>query len=334
MNITFSEGSGLQDSIYGLCQAPIQMFIERRGEDFEKNTLVKDMFKVNKTDNFGDFITSMTAMSGFQPVGENGATPMDGMQEGFGKFIGQMTWKNSFSLSREIVDDAKLMELQKKPEAFLIAYLRTREQFGAALYGGAIKGETLTKFKGGDFDVTSADTKPLFDKAHPAKVSGAPQSNRFADAFSVDALGKMETTMQNFRGDNGEILDVAPDTIVIPNIASLKQAVFAAIGADKDPVTANNAFSYQYARWNVVIWNLLNDYVESGKLPWLLMDSKYNKLYGGAVWNNRIELEVTSTIDHNTTANVWWGYSRYNASFNDWRFAAVGGVTGGDTLKG
>ncbi|MFR1988885.1 MAG: hypothetical protein ACLS3C_01980 [Oscillospiraceae bacterium] len=38
----------------------------------------------------------MTAMEGFQPVGENGDYPVDGMQEGFSKFLEHMTWKNSF----------------------------------------------------------------------------------------------------------------------------------------------------------------------------------------------------------------------------------------------
>ena len=32
MKIIFSEGSGLNDSIYGKCQAPIRMFLEQRGE--------------------------------------------------------------------------------------------------------------------------------------------------------------------------------------------------------------------------------------------------------------------------------------------------------------
>ena len=31
MGIVFSEGSGLNDSIYGKCQAPIRMFLEQRG---------------------------------------------------------------------------------------------------------------------------------------------------------------------------------------------------------------------------------------------------------------------------------------------------------------
>ena len=74
----------------------------------------------------------MTAMDGFQPVGENGDYPVDGMQEGFAKFLEHMTWKNSFSLSREIVEDAKLMDLKKQPAGFITSYYRTREKFGAA----------------------------------------------------------------------------------------------------------------------------------------------------------------------------------------------------------
>ena len=32
MKIVFSEGSGLNDSVYSKCQAPIRMFLEQRGE--------------------------------------------------------------------------------------------------------------------------------------------------------------------------------------------------------------------------------------------------------------------------------------------------------------
>jgi len=334
MKITFSEGSGLNDSVFGKCQAPIRMFLEKRGEQFEQQSVLKNLFVMGKSYNYGDLMTTMTAMSGFEPVGENGAYPADGIQEGYQKLLVYETWKDSFSISQEIVEDAKIMDLKKQPAAFMTSYHRTREMFGAALFAGAVMGQSIVKFKGRDFNINSADGVTVFHKAHPPKVSGQTQGNLFADAFSVDALGRMETTMQNFRGDNDEILDVAPDTILIPNVASLKRDVFAAIGADKEPTTANNAFNYQYGRWTVIIWPYLNQYLTPGSSPWILLDSKYNETYGGAVWNDRIQLEVKSTVDPNTDANVWRGRSRYNATFNDWRFAAVGGITGGDNLKG
>lgn len=333
-NITFSEGTGLQDSIYGKSQAPIRMFIEKSGEAFEQQSMLKELFGVNKSKHFGEKFTTMTAMDGFQPVGENGAYPVDGMQEGYSKFLEHMTWKNSFSLSREIIEDAKTMDLRKQPAAFTAAYYRTREQFGAALYASAINGGTTVGFAGKVFDTAAADGLALFSTAHTSKVGKATQSNKFADAFSAAALGAVETEMQDFRGDNGEILDVAPDTILIPNLYALKNAVFAAIGADKDPATANNAFNYQFGRWNVIVWPYLNQYcnLTTNAAPWVLLDSRYNEDHGGAVWLDRTQLDVRSTLDENTDANVWRGYARFVAGFNDWRFAAVGGITGGTQL--
>lgn len=333
-NITFTEGSGLQDSIFGKSQLPIRMFLEKRGEAFEQESIVKHLFKMGTSKNFGEKFTTMTAMNGFQPVGENGAYPVDGMQEGFSKFLEHMTWKDSFAISRELVDDSKLMDLKGRPASFINGYYRTREKYGAALLGGAITGKTAVKFGRHTFDTKAADGKALFATDHPGKVSKKTQSNMFADAFSNDALAALETAMQNTRGDNDEILDVAPDTIVIPNIFSLKQAVFAAIGADKDPNTANNGFNYNFGRWNVIVWPYLNQYITDGTSPWLLMDSKYNEEYASAVWLDRVQLEVKSLIDDGTDANVWHGYARFVAGFNDWRAFAVGGVAGGSTLIG
>lgn len=332
MKITFSEGSGLNDSVYGKCQAPIRMFLEQRGEQFEQQGVLKNLFLMGTSENYGDLLTTMTAMSGFEPVGENGAYPADGMQEGFSKLIVYDTWKDSFKISAEMIEDAKLMDLRKQPAAFMTSYNRTREMFGAALFGNAMKAQASMQYKGKQFDLTTADGVTLFNTAHPPKVSGENQCNLFSDAFSVDALGQMETAMHLFRGDNDEILDVAPDTILIPEVASLKKAVFAAIGADKEPTTSNNAFNYQYGRWTVIIWSYLNQFITASTQPWVLLDSKYNQTYGGAVWNDRVKLAVRSTVDENTDANVWRGRSRFNAAFNDWRFAAVGGVSSGQEL--
>ena len=39
-NITFTEGSGLQDSIFGKSQEPIKLFLEKRGEAFEQQSMI------------------------------------------------------------------------------------------------------------------------------------------------------------------------------------------------------------------------------------------------------------------------------------------------------
>jgi len=333
-NITFSENSNVNNSIYGKSQAPIRMMIEKRGEAFEAESIAKQVFKTEKSKNWAEKFTSMTAMDGFEPVGENGAYPTDGQEEGPSKVLEHMTWKDSFSLSREIIDDAKMMDLRKKPAAFVTGYYRTREKFAAAMLGGAISGNGNVSFRGRKFDAKAADGQNLFYASHPAKIKGATQSNLFSDAFDEDTLGMLETRMQNFHGENGEILDVAPDTILIPNVHSLKKAVFSAIGADKDPATANNGFNYQFGRWNIIVWPYLNQYVTltGTAIPWVLLDSRYNKEYGTLVWLDRVALDVRSTLDENTDANVWRGYARFTAGFNDWRGIAVAGVDGASSM--
>jgi len=331
-NITFTEGSGLQDSIFGKSQAPIRMFLEKRGEAFEQASMIPELFSMGTSKHWGEKFTTMTAMDGFKPVGENGEYPVDGMQEGFDKFLEHMTWKNSFSLSREIVEDAKLMDLKKQPAGFITSYYRTREKFAAALLGAAVTGASTVNFSGKVFDTKSADGRCLFATNHPSKLNKGTQSNQFSDAFSNNVLAAMEVAMQDFRGDNGEILDVVPDTIVIPNEYSLKRDVFAAIGADKDPATSNNGFNYNFGRWNVIVWPYLNQFITAGTKPFIMLASEYNKEYGGGVWLDRTPLEVKSRIDDGNDANVWSGYARFIAGFNDWRAFAVGGVSGGSTL--
>lgn len=329
--ITFSEGSGLQDSVYGKCQTPIRMFMEKRAEAFEQMSVLPEIFNMGTSQNFAETYTSMTAMEGFKPVGENGAHPVDGNREGYRKIIEHETWKNSFSISREIIDDAKLMDLKKKPEAFISGYYRTRELFGAAMLGNAMLGQTKANFGGKSFDATTADGQALFSTGHTSITGGANQSNCFADEFSNDALMAVESEMQGFKDDNGNILDVAPTTILIPNDYELKKNVFAAIGADKDPATANNGFNYNFGRWNVIVWPYLNKYVAEGTKPWMLLDKTYNDTYDGAVWLDRVKLEVTSRIADND-ANQWLGYARFGVGFNDWRGFAIGGVSGGTQL--
>ena len=65
-NITFTEGSGLQDSIFGKSQEPIKMFLEKRGEAFEQTSMLPELFNMGSSNHWGEKFSTMTAMDGFQ----------------------------------------------------------------------------------------------------------------------------------------------------------------------------------------------------------------------------------------------------------------------------
>ena len=334
-HIIFSENSRLNDSLYGRTEAPIKAFLTKRGEELEAESMLKNIYNMETSTHWAEQYGGMTAMEGFKDVGENGEYPVTGYQEGYSQIIENNTWKNSFAISKEMIDDGRVIDMKKRPDAFMVSFVRTQETYGAAALGAAIQNQSQMTFHGKNYNIKCADGSNLFAKksaGHTPKVKGGSQSNWFSDAFSADALAYAESAMQDFRDDDGNLLDIAPDTIIIPNDAALKKAVFEAIGSDKDPSTTNNAFNYQYGRWNVIVWHYLNQYIAANTKPWILLDSKANNTYHGLVFQEREALTIKNRIDEDNDACIWSGRARFGIGFVDWRCIALGGISGGDQL--
>lgn len=333
--LTVSIGSGMNGTIYGDCQVPLKAFLESRGEAFQRESLLPYLYRMEKSRHWAERYSSETAMGDFEPVGEGGDYPKTGFEDGYFRDIVNMTFKQSFSVTQELVEDCLLGTMKQRANKLVTAYGRTREKFGRILYAGGLYGTTVS-YKGKTFACGSADGQALFSKTHPNKVDGAKQTNLYKGTFTNTLLGKIETEMQNIKGDNGELLGVAPDTIWIPNDAALKDAVFSAVGADKEPTSGNNAFNYQFGRWNIIVDPYLTaalaDLGKSSEKPFFLLDSKFIELNDGPIFQDRVPLDVKSVIDNNNDNNVWQGRARFGAGFADWRFVAVGNMSTGTDL--
>lgn len=333
--LTVSIGSGMNGTIYGDCQVPLKAFLESRGEAFQRESLLPYLYRMEKSRHWAERYSSETAMGDFEPVGEGGDYPKTGFEDGYFRDIVNMTFKQSFSVTQELVEDCLLGTMKQRANKLVTAYGRTREKFGRILYAGGLYGSTVT-YKGKTFACGSADGRALFSKTHPNKVNGAKQTNLYKGTFTNTLLGKIETEMQNIKGDNGELLGVAPDTIWIPNDAALKDAVFSAVGADKEPTSGNNAFNYQFGRWNIIVdpylTAALTDLGKSSEKPFFLLDSKFIELNDGPIFQDRVPLDVKSVIDTNNDNNVWQGRARFGAGFADWRFVAAGNISTGTDL--
>jgi hypothetical protein len=327
-----SYGAGLMDSVFGKVAAPVSALIERKVEEFEKNSQIKNVFKMRTSKKPLEAVPSMTSGHGFAPVGEGGAYPDDEFQESYTKIRTWETWKDQFIVTREAIEDDQMDLIERRAKNFSLLHHRSRENFAAHILWGGV-GASITHGLPGltkVFDTTTADGQPLFNTAHPSKTGGfANQSNLFANAFSVDNLSYVQEKMMKFRDDDGNLLSIMPNTIVIGTSAMLFKAVVAAIGSELDPDTANNAMNFQYGLWNVIRWPYLDLYAADAS-AWFLMDSQANDTLEGAAFTDRVALSVRADIEGNDNA-VWKGRARYGAGFVDWRpwalsYAASGGT--------
>jgi hypothetical protein len=312
----------VNDSIFGKSQEPIKMMLEQQEEAFEKNSIISHVFFEDETTNFAEKYTYETSLGNFEATGEGGAYPESSMQEGYSKVIEPDTWKNSFVVTQEMVEDSKMGKIKQKANQFMTSFGRTRELFAT----GILNNGQSTTFNFGannkQFDISCADGKALFATDHPSKTGkGLIQSNYFGNPFSYDALCLAEEAMHYFKDDDGNLLNLQPDTIIIPDRARIKKLVFDAIGAEGIPGTANNSFNFQHGRWNVIISPYFANTpgITAGTDSWYLMDSTYNEAYAGLVWLKRLELTTKSYIDENTDNNKFKGRARYGAAPNNWR---------------
>lgn len=329
--VIFSQGSGVNDSIYGKSQAPIRAIIEENVEGFKETSMINKIYYMDNSKNYAERYTTETSLGDFVNVGENGAYPKTSIREGYSTVIEPTTWKSSFEVTQEMMEDAKFGKIKSRANIFATSYNRTREKFAAGmLYGGT---NEFTTIGGTKYSTKSADGVALFSTAHTSVTNGYEnQSNIFTGKFSQNIMDGMQEKMQNFRDDDGNILNVAPDTIIIPNLGALKRQVFAAVGSELDPESNNNAFNFQLGLWNVLVWNYLPPLM-GGKPYFIMMDSVFNKDYMCLPWVDRLKLTTKSDIDVNTDANVWKGRARFATGFNNWRSIAVCGEgVGGSSL--
>lgn len=333
VNIQISEASGQLKALFGDIQAPLASYITKRAETIEKEEAIgfKLFRKVNST-HFAEMYTDEGEMEDMKPVGEGGEYPVTGYAQGYEKLIQNVTYKNSFSVTEEAMDDDIITNLGKKPDKLLRSYYRGRARMMAAMIGNALQGNATFQRHGWTFETKCKDGGCVFHTAHAPKHYGSSQCNLFSDQFSEDALFAGISQMNNYKDDSGNTLDIVPDTIIIPsNKPSLKKAVIKVLGSMQEAGSGNNAINPLFGNLEIVTWGYLNDFLNGTDTPWILFDSKYNADNDGNIYQERKALTFRSELAHNDS-NEWLARARYGLGFVDWRQMAAFGVSAGSAM--
>lgn len=328
-NIIVSEASGRFGQLYGALQAPLASFIERQAELTKADCLALKIFAERTSNSYAEAYGGMNGADLMQPVGEGALSPLNGLDPRDPKTLVNETWKSHILITREIVDDANgnMKRILERSGARKLteSYYDTINAFLFGLLAAAMENKTKYTLGNKDFATTCYDNKNVFSTTH--KAGG----NVFSDNFSKEALGELSTFQQNYKDDNDHAMQMKPDTIVIPNTYAAKNKVFEVIGAEKDPGTANNGFNYQFGQYSVITAPLLNRLADGDSFPYIILDSTFNDRNDGNVFQNRVDLEVTSKVADGDN-NKWDAYARFTGGFVDYRQMVLGGVNWGKAL--
>lgn len=329
-----SFASGLLDhSMFGKVQGPIASLIERQlGIEKPEEALWNKVFREKKSKHFGENYVSRTGLADMEPVPEGGDYPSTAYQDGYSKQIVNEEFKQSFAVTMKAIEDDVYGSVKDDAKNLVVGYHRGKARLAAKFVGLSLQGQTGFTKNGIKFDLSCQDGGCVFATNHAPKVSGAAQSNLYADAFSVDALTAAMLKMRSLKDEDGNTLDITPDTIIIPsNRPVLYANVMQAVAAMGKPGTSNNDVNIHHGNFTVYVSSYLNDWIPAGDSPWILFDSVFNEAVDGNIFQNRVPFSVRSELERNDN-NVWLARARYNYGFVNWRQMMAFGVTGGSSL--
>lgn len=338
--VIYSVSAELENSVFFKdMKAPLKSIIMEKYNEFATTNIWNNIFKEVNSDSFGESYSVLGDLIGsFEQISEGGVSKLDEKAKEYKKIVENFNYANSFQVTRNAIQDQKIQGALNGLSMLMRNYWLSRNAEGAAFIINAVDGTST--YKGKDMDVKTADGSYLFAKDHKGNVRGvATQSNKYkigtlASGFTAidpDYLAKAETAMQNIKDDQGRIAGIHPDTIIIPNDATLKKELFGILGANHVAGSNNNDWNYLVGRYNIVVNQYLNDLVTASRKPFIMLDSSYNNAVDGLIYQNRESLRVRSYIDDKTENIVFDARDRHCFAAIDWREIAVFGLASTDS---
>ena len=326
---TLTQGSEEFKALFGNIQVPLASYIEEQDKQARESCLAYHIFSERQSNSKNEGYSGLSEADEMEAVGSGEIPPLNSFNERDLKIIENVLFKSRITITREAIEDAKgaMKKLLRSAGVTKLtsAYYRTLESLCFGLLIAAAQNKKYYQRGIQRYDTTAYDGKIVFATDRKGGC------NAFSDFLTKDTLGRIATAQQNFKSDKGNDITVAANTLIIPNDHGIKTDAFNAIGADKDPGTANDGFNYLFGQFRVIISTRLNALVTGNNKPFILMDGDYNEKLDGNILQIRRDLEIKSKeIDGDV--NAWDASARLGAGFVDWRQMAIGGVEWGKAL--
>lgn len=241
---------------------------------------------------------------------KSGRVQYDERNKGFKKTYTHAEFAKGFVVTRRLIDDNLTSIAFDNATDLGDAAFRKREKSAAALFNNAFSGSGVDDE---GFALAGADGVALVSDSHPRNAADSTaQDNNYALSLTKDNVRTIRTAMMKTTDDVGDLLNVMPDTLLVP--PELEDDALVIIRSVLDPgATITNAINPQAGRFNVLSWHYLTD-----ANAWFMIDSA--RMKRDLIWYERIPVEFGAEEDFDTLQKKFRAYMRYSRGFRDWRW--------------
>lgn len=157
MAIIFNISEAIKSSAFNVLGLSIPMLLESQVEQFEKGSKIDSLFVRKSLTGYSQSYHTAVTHGGFRPSEDMEIAKLHDWEDSYGMTFTAQTWKDSFAISQEALEDNRDLEINQKVSEFATNYARTREQYCAATVSGALA--TSYVYGGKKFSVSAIDTK-------------------------------------------------------------------------------------------------------------------------------------------------------------------------------
>lgn len=271
----------------------------------ERPDMVPELYNMVPTNNRNNMMwTQVGTVEDF--VEFTGTVDYTSLNQGFDTTAIPVEFARGVQVERKLYDDDQYNIMNQRPRALARAAFRTRQKHGAQFFNNISSVDTT--FYTNTEGVAPASNSHL-------TTSGASTATGFdnltTSALTAVSLQAAYIQMRDFRGDQGEVITVMPDTILVP--VDLQEAAYEITASSGKVDTDFNNRNIHEGRYRVMEWEYLTD-----SNNWFLMDSMLQR--ESLHWTDRMPMEFAMIEDFDTFVAKWRGYMRYALAHIDWRF--------------
>lgn len=267
------------------------------------------IYNVASSDRFAEAYFLENELGILSAVDEGGEGVELASKEVAKHFVEHTEFKGDCVINKTLVEDSNRNEIAKRVRKLIRSYWLTRYEFAQqALYKATAPSMT---FAGKEFDLTTADGKPLFSKEHTYGVGEdtGVQSNIYYYAneteVNSDMIAELMSAMavmgRQMKSENGTPLGYTFNKIYIPgNRWALENAVRRAIGTQYRPGTADNDINVVAGGWQLVVLPLW----ESDTDCFIIQSDESNRYNGGSMFYDRTPFQITRNDQFDRNDNI------------------------------
>ena len=272
--------------------------------------IMEMLFGVETSTRYEEQYQGMGAM-GLVPAFD-GTVPYTDFDAGYRVDIRNYEFALGMQVERRLVDDDQFNQIKRRASNMADAFNITIETDAAQVF---INGFTDDGTNRMGASTNGADAVGLLSAAHPYSPanSGTTQSNEGTLALTIDNLDTTRQNMRNFTDDQGQLLGVNPDMLLVPPELERTATQLVSERAIYEPNSAQYDVNMFSGRFRPVVWDRLTD-----SNAWFLIDSTLMKQH--LLWQWRIRPEFAQAEDFDGLTAKFRGYMRYGIGWTDWKW--------------